>query len=162
MMIRPAQEEDLKTVLGFWNVVIRDTTISFSDEEKTLDSLRDMIIERRERGYEFLVAAGDKPVGLATYSQFRDGNNGYRHSMEHTIILAPEARGHGVGRRLMHWLETHARVAGHHTMIAGVSGENEAGIAFHAALGYREIARIPETGWKFNRWLDLVLMQKML
>jgi phosphinothricin acetyltransferase len=162
MMIRPAQFEDYAEVVRFWNVVIRETTISFSDEEKTIDGLHDMITERRARGYEFLVAADEKPVGLATYSQFRDGNNGYRHAMEHTIILAPDARGHGVGRRLMHWIETHARVAGHHAMIAAVSGENASGIAFHAAIGYREIARIPEVGWKFNRWLDLVLMQKML
>jgi phosphinothricin acetyltransferase len=51
---------------------------------------------------------------------------------------------------------------GHHSMIAGVAGENAGGAAFHAAIGYREIARLPQVGWKFGRWHDLVLMQKIL
>jgi phosphinothricin acetyltransferase len=59
-------------------------------------------------------------------------------------------------------LEREARAAGGHTMIGGVSTENPAGLAFHAALGYREAARLPEVGFKFGRWLDLVLMQKRL
>ena len=47
-------------------------------------------------------------------------------------------------------------------MIAGIAGENAGGIAFHSALGYGQVARLPEVGWKFGRWHDLVLMQKML
>ena len=56
----------------------------------------------------------------------------------------------------------HARAAGAHVMIAGVSGENAEGRAFHLALGYREIATLCEVGYKFGRWMDIVLMQKFL
>jgi L-amino acid N-acyltransferase len=82
--------------------------------------------------------------------------------MEHSILLAPAARGMGAGRGLMTVLLAHARAAGAHQMIAGVSAENPDGVAFHAALGLVEIARVPEAGAKFGRFIDPVLMQKFL
>lgn len=161
-MIRPAKPADLARIMAFWNPMIRDTTVTFSSEEKTEAGLAEMIASRRAAGQEFLVAeVSGKVLGLATYAQFR-GGNGYAHAMEHTIILAPEAQGRGLGKALMEALECHARAAGCHVLVAGVSGENAAGIAFHAALGFVETGRMPEVGRKFGRWLDLVLMQKTL
>ena len=82
--------------------------------------------------------------------------------MEHTVLLPPELRGRGAGRALMDRVEAHARAGGAHTLFAGVSGENTAGIAFHARIGFDVSARYPEAGRKFGRWLDLVLMMKRL
>lgn len=162
MIVRPAAEADFPALLAIWNPVIRDTTITFSSEEKTPGSLSAMIDERRGQGREFFVAeTGGTIVGFATYAQFR-GGNGYVHAMEHTIILGPAARRQGAGRALMAALEEHARARGAHVMVAGVSGENAEGIAFHAALGYVQTGVMPQTGRKFGRWLDLVLMQKFL
>ena len=76
--------------------------------------------------------------------------------------ISPSARGRGLGRALMTRAEAEAKAMGHHSMIAGVAGENAGGAGFHAAIGYREIARLPQVGWKFGRWHDLVLMQKIL
>ncbi|MCV2877900.1 GNAT family N-acetyltransferase [Sedimentimonas flavescens] len=162
MIIRPAMPADYDAILAFWNPVIRDTAVTFSSEEKTPDSLGAMIALRRDAGQEFLLAEeAGLVLGFATYGQFR-GGNGYRHAMEHTIVLAPEARGRGAGRALMHAVEAHARAGGAHIMMAGISAENAAGVAFHAAVGYVEIGRVREAGRKFDRWLDLVLMQKIL
>ena len=161
-MIRPADPRDFDQIMAFWNPMIRDTTVTFSSEEKTAASLADMIASRRAAAAEFLVAEeGGKVLGLATYAQFR-GGNGYRHAMEHTVILAPEAQGRGLGRALMMALEGHARAAGCHVLVAGVSGENAAGLGFHRAIGFVETGRMPQVGRKFGRWLDLVLMQKTL
>lgn len=157
-MIRSAQPADAPAIAAFWNPLIRDTAVTFSPLEKSEAEIAEMIATRQA----FLVAdAGQGPIGFATYAQFRSGP-GYAFAQEHTIILAPEAAGRGTGRALMAALEQAARSHGHHVMVAGVSGSNPQGIAFHAAIGYREVGRLPEVGWKLGRWHDLVLMQKLL
>jgi phosphinothricin acetyltransferase len=78
--------------------------------------------------------------------------------MEHTVIVAPQARGRDVGRALMAAVEDHAR-AGAHTILAGVSAGTAAGVAFHAAVGSVGGARLRAVGRSFGRWMDRVLMQ---
>ncbi|EYD78286.1 phosphinothricin N-acetyltransferase, putative [Rubellimicrobium mesophilum DSM 19309] len=82
--------------------------------------------------------------------------------MEHTILLAPDAQGRGIGRQLIDALAQAASDQGKHTMIGAISAENAAGLAFHAACGFQEHGRLPEVGYKFGRWLDLVLMGRRL
>lgn len=161
-VLRPVRRDDYPAVLGFWNPLIRATTVTFSSEEKTPESLDAMIGARRAAGHEFLVAEEAGAVlGLATYAQFR-GGNGYATAMEHTIILAPGARGRGIGRALIEAIADHACAAGAHTLIAGVSAENSEGVAFHHAVGFRTVAVVPEVGRKFGRFIDLVLMLRVL
>ena len=100
-------------------------------------------------------------VGVGHYGQFRS-DPGYARTMEHTVMLARDARGRGLGRDLMAAIESHARHGGARQMFAGVSGENPAGREFHLALGYRLVATLPEVGWKFGRWMDLWLLAKRL
>lgn len=161
-MIRAAREADIPGIMAVWNPIIRDTPITFSDLEKTPEALAALLAEKRAAGHAFLVVeAAGRVAGIAVLGQFRSGP-GYRHSLEHTVLLAPEARGRGLGRALMAAIEEAARGAGGHLLFAGVSAANPGGIAFHAALGYREVARLAEVGFKFGRWLDLVLMEKRL
>ena len=157
-MIRPATAADAAAIAAFWNPMIRDTVVTFNPVEKTPADIAAMIATREA----FLVADdGGAILGFATYSQFR-GGLGYAFAQEHTIILAPAGQGRGLGRALMAALEQVAGAHGHHILLAGVSGSNPAGIAFHASVGFAEVGRVAEAGWKFGRWHDLVLMQKML
>jgi len=161
-MIRAATLADVPAILAFWNPLIEDTTITFSPMRHSPESLFALISERQASGRAFFVAEAAREVlGFASYDQFRKGQ-GYARTMEHTIILAPEARGRGVGRGLMVALEDHARQAGAHLMIGGISAENAPALAFHAALGYGEAGRVVQAGYKFDRYIDLVLMQKLL
>ncbi|QYK43092.1 MAG: N-acetyltransferase [Paracoccaceae bacterium] len=161
-MIRAADAADAAGILAIWNPVIRDTGITFNPVEKTDAEVAAMIASRQAAGQGFFVAAeGDTVLGFATYAQFR-GGAGYARTMEHTILLHPAAHGRGVGRRLMATVEDHARAGGAGSMFGGVSAENTAGRAFHAAIGYAEVAVLHRVGWKFGRWFDLVLMQKFL
>jgi L-amino acid N-acyltransferase YncA len=156
MLIRPATAADAPAIAAIWNHYIRDTTVTFLPDEKSLEDAEKMIAT------DVCLVADDNGVqGFARYFQFR-GGRGYFHTVEHTVLLAPGTGGRGYGRGLMKALVAHAAAAGKHSMWAGVSGENADGVAFHAALGFEEVARLPEVGFKFGRWIDLVLMQKRL
>ena len=159
MIVRPARAEDAAPLVALWNPWIRDTAITFTTDEKTEAGLAADIAAR---GPAFVVAEdGGALLGFATFFPFRAGP-GYAWTKEHTVILAPEARGRGAGRALMAALEDEAQRQGVHALMAGISAENPAGVAFHAAIGFTEAARLPQVGHKFGRWMDLVLMQKFL
>ena len=158
MIVRAADLGDAAGIAAALNPVIRDTTISFKPNELSLDEVRDLI--STAPGI-FVAEVDGKVVGYASYDQFRRGA-GYARRMEHSIILTPEARGHGVGRALMEVVESHARAAGVGSLWAGVSGENPGGVAFHTRLGFETVAVLPKVGFKFDRWLDLTLMRKWL
>ena len=162
MIIRSATAADTPRIAAIWNRNIRDTANTFTTAEKTPEGLAQDIATGTAEGKAFLVAEDEgQIIGFATYFQFR-GGPGYAHTAEHSVMLDEAAQGRGAGRALMVALEDHARGAGMHSLIAGVAGENAAGVAFHAALGYKTIATLPEVGRKFDRWMDLVLMQKLL
>ncbi|MFN0114118.1 MAG: N-acetyltransferase family protein [Paracoccaceae bacterium] len=162
LTIRPARDADMAQVAAIWAPILEGSTVTFANDPRPPEVLCAMAADRRAKGHEFFVAGdGDRVLGFATYSQFRAGN-GYLTSMEHTVILAPDAKGRGVGRRLLAAVEDHARAGGAHAMVAVVSGENREGVAFHAACGYRDCGTLPEVGRKFGRYLDAVMMVKLL
>lgn len=162
MIIRPATSSDGVQIAAIWNPIIRNTAVTFNSIEKSPGDVAALLQERNEQGHAFYVAEREGTVvGFAHYGQFRTGI-GYARTMEHTIILSDDAQGQGVGRALMDEVETHARSRGARSMFAGVSAENEGGVQFHAALGYKLIATLPNVGFKFDRWMDLKLMQKIL
>ena len=158
MIIRRAVAGDAEAIRSILNPVIRDTTISFKPKELSIEDAKSLL---RDAQAVFVAENGGGPVGVASYDQFRRGL-GYARTMEHSIVLAPEARGQGAGRRLMQAIENDARSKGVGSMWAGVSAENPAGVAFHASVGFEEVARLPKVGFKFDRWLDLILMRKWL
>lgn len=162
MILRNARPTDAAAIAALWTPIIRDTLITFTTEEKTAADVAMLIEARQAAGQGALVAEEAGTVlGFASYGPFRAGP-GYRHSAEHTILLTPEARGRGVGRALMQALIAHATKAGIHALIGGVSGANPGAVAFHAALGFAEVGRLPQVGYKSGQWLDLVLMQRLL
>ena len=162
MKILPACADDVDAIVAIWNPVIRDTTATFNSVEKSPADVITLIDAHHAARQAFLVARqGDHLLGFARYGAFRSGI-GYAHTVEHTVILVDNARGQGVGRALMGALETHARANDIHSMVASVAAENAAAIAFHKALGFTQVAHIPEAGHKFGRWLDVVFLQKIL
>ncbi|MGB7316450.1 MAG: N-acetyltransferase family protein [Planktotalea sp.] len=159
MIVRAAKASDAAGICDVWNPLIQGTATTFTTDLKTAEGIAADISARA--GAFFVAEEAGELLGLATYFPFR-GGPGYARTKEHSINLAPNARGRGVGRALMGALEIHARSSGVHSLWAGISGENLQGVVFHERLGFTHIARLPEVGFKFDRWMDLVLMQKIL
>ncbi len=157
-MIRPARAPDALQLHAIWTPVIRETTSIFHTTERTPEE----IAQLAQGADPFLVwDDGGRILGFARCFPFRAGN-GYAHTAEHTILLHPDAQGRGLGRALIDGLCAAAGAQGKHTMWGAVSAENAAGLAFHRACGFTEHGRLPEVGYKFGRWLDLVLMGRRL
>lgn len=162
LTIRPATAADAAAICGIWNPIVRDTVITFNPVERDTAEITDLIAARQDGPGAFFVAEGAGGLlGFASYAQFR-GGLGYARCMEHTINLVPAARGQRLGPRLMTTLEDHARAAGHHVMVAAITGSNTGSVRFHAALGYVHVGTMSQVGWKFGQYHDLVLMQKTL
>jgi L-amino acid N-acyltransferase len=157
-LIRPARPGDATAIGAIWNPYIRNTTVTFNPVEKSDAEIATMTAAPHAF---FVWDDGDRLLGFARYFQFR-GGLGYARSAEHTILLHPDAIGRGIGRALMTAILDHAQAARIGSMIAAVSAENTSGLAFHVALGFVEVGYLPSVGWKFDRWIDLILMQKRL
>lgn len=158
-MIRTAKPEDAPEIAALWNWMISDTLLTFTTDQKSVEDIDRMIFER-ENG--FLVSETDEIIeGFATFGAFRSGP-GYARTAEHSVIVAQNHVGRGVGRALMTALMDRARAEGVHIMVAAISSENPHAVEFHTRLGFQEVGCMPEVGYKNDRYLDLILMQKML
>jgi phosphinothricin acetyltransferase len=165
VQIREATVDDVPAIRELFNALIPTTTIAWRDHEAGLEELVEWFTERQRDGHPVLVADDDgQVIGYCCWTSFRGGARfpGYRHTVEHTIHVRGDHHGTGVGRLLMEALLARARADDVHVLVAGIDSDNAASLAFHQALGFIEVARMPETGRKFDRWLDLVLMQRVL
>ena len=159
MIVRAACAADADAVCAIANPIIQETLVTFTTELRTPAQVEQEI---SERGVAFQVAETENGVvGFATFGPFRKGP-GYAATAEHTILLAPSARGAGIGRLLMTKLEQVAREQGIHVLVGGVSSANSAGVLFHKKMGFVQTGHMPEVGRKNEQWLDLVLLQKIL
>ena len=160
--ISDATEEDLPGVLVIFNDVILRTTAVYREQPVTLAERKTWRESRLQQGYPVLVAKDESGVlGFASFGEFRAWPC-YRHTVEHTVHVRADARGQGVGRSLVEALLPRARRLGKHVVVAGIDGDNAVSRRLHERLGFQEVGRFREVGRKFDRWLDLVFMQRLL
>jgi len=156
---------DLPAVRELFNALLPTTTIGWRDHLADAEEISAWFDEQHQARHPVLVAELDGVVvGYTCWSTFRGGGRfpGYRHTVELTIHVDGCRQGTGIGRALTNALVDEARRQEVHVIVAGVDADNHESIAFHQALGFTEVARMPEVGRKFDRWLDLVLLQRIV
>lgn len=161
-IIRPATEADLDAILAIYNDAVVKTTAIWNDRPVDLANRRAWFFARASQGYPILVAGEEgQVVGYGAFGDFRPFE-GYRFTVEHSVYVAEGVRRRGIASALLAALEERARGMGKHVMVGGIAADNDASLRLHERLGFVETGRMPEVGFKFGRWLDLVLMQKTL
>ena len=162
-ILRPSQEPDLPAITAIYGHHVLHGSGTFETEPP---SLADMTARRAEvlaRQLPFLVAEdGGRILGFAYCNWFKP-RPAYRFSAEDSIYLAPDAQRRGLGRALLAELAAQAQAAGVRKLIAVIGDSANAGsIGVHRSVGFEQVGVLKSCGWKFERWLDVVFMEKTL
>jgi L-amino acid N-acyltransferase YncA len=162
MRIREAVEADFEQVTAIYNEIVTNSTAIYNDRPVSSAERIDWWRSRKELGFPVLVAVDAGTVaGLASFGSFRSWP-GYRFTVEGTIHIQAASRGQGVGTELLKALVTRAQALGKHVMVGGVDAENIASLRFLEKFGFERVAHLREVGYKFGRFLDLILLQYWL
>jgi phosphinothricin acetyltransferase len=162
--IREATEADLPWVREIYNHYVANSTVTFDEKPWTLRALTTKFGKVRKLGYPFLVAASPAGVilGFAYVYPWKE-KAAYRFTVENSIYLGPASTGKGLGRALLGELLDRARDAGVKEVIAVIADRGaDASIALHEQFGFRKTGEMARVGFKFERWLGIVMLQKSL
>jgi len=159
--IRLVERRDAEGVRVIYNHYVAESTALFDLVPRTLGA-QIQWIDEHSGGHPAVVAVVEgRVVGFGSLTAFRS-RPAYATTVEDSVYLLPGFEGRGIGRRLLEKLVALAEAHGFHTVIARISGGNEASIALHEACGFELVGVEREVGRKFGRWLDVVEMQRML
>ena len=118
--------------------------------------------EKLQKGFPVIVAEmNNEVIGFGYYSEFRF-REAYKFTVEHSVYANKNYIGKGIGKLLLTELIERAKKQNLHTMIGVIDSENTNSIDFHKKFGFKEVGFIKESGFKFNKWLHSVIVQKML
>ena len=160
--IRPAVFADIDTILEIINHEILHGTSNYDYEPRDFETQKLWFEDKQAKNLPVIVAEFENAaIGYATYGQFRE-KIGYQYTVEHSVYVAEEFIGNGVGKLLLAELIKLAKNQGYHNMIGAIDAKNKGSIAFHKKFGFEVAGTIREVGYKFDHWLDLVFMQLIL
>lgn len=162
MIVRHATPLDAEALTAIHNDAIVNTTAIWDESPVDVDERIQWLAERQAAGFPVLVADVDGAVGgYSTYGPWRP-KSAYRHTVEASVYVLPSCRGLGLASTLVDGSVQHARACGLHRMVAMIESGNQLSIDLHARRGFQIVGQLDQVGRKFDRWLDLTVMQLRL
>lgn len=161
MRIRLATIADAEAIRSIYNIEVLETLHTFDLVPRTLEEQEQWLTSRRGALAVLVAEDAGEVVGFSSLSSYRD-RPAYRTTVEDSVYVARSHQGRGVGRLLLGEILETARMHGFHTVMARIVGGHQTSINLHTSLGFGVVGIEREVGRKFHRWLDVVLMQRML
>ncbi|MFM8507111.1 MAG: N-acetyltransferase family protein [Actinomycetota bacterium] len=160
--LRAAQVSDAEAIAVIYNYEVETSTATFDLVPRSIEAQREWITAR-SGAFSALIADDSAAgvIGFAALSTYRD-RAGYRTTVENSVYVHRDHQRRGVGRLLLGALLEVARDSGFHTVIARIDSQSSGSLALHESLGFVVVGVERQIGRKFGRWLDSVIMQKML
>lgn len=161
--LRDATADDIDAIHSIYAHHVRHGTGTFELDPPSVSEMHRRFQELAGRDCPFLVAeVADEVVGYGYVGPFRE-RRAYRYTVEDSIYLHPDQHGRGIGSQLLERLIDGSRERGYTQMIAMIGDSaNRASVALHAKLGFETTGTLRDVGFKFDRWLDVVIMQRSL
>jgi L-amino acid N-acyltransferase YncA len=158
LIIRPATLNDLQAITDIYNQAILTTTATFDTEPKTLKEQRSWFERHGPKNPVLVAEEAGVIVGWAALSAWSD-RRAYSNTAEASLYIAESHRHKGIGRELSEAIINAGRDAGLHTLIARIVAGNDASLHLAETQGFKQTGVMKEVGFKFSRWLDVVIMQ---
>jgi phosphinothricin acetyltransferase len=162
--IRNASAKDCSGICDIYNFYITESVITFDEQAMQVSAWEEKIHHIQDLKLPFIVAVSDSGelVGFAYLAPWRQ-KSAYRKTSENTIYLKQGAIGQGIGPRLLAELLRLGKEAGINEVVAVISDSDaDTSIKMHKKFGFKKVGHLPRVGYKFNRWLGVILLQKSL
>ncbi len=160
-VVRRATLGDARTISDIYNHYIVNSSATFDTETKSVGERIAWLVEHGDAHPVLVAESAGEVVGWGSLSPFRE-RPAYRHTVELGVYVAPEHTGSGIGRALTEALIEAARRAGHHVVVSQIVSENLPSIKLAERAGFRPVGTMHEVGRKFERWLDVLIMELVL
>jgi L-amino acid N-acyltransferase YncA len=160
-MIRPCTPADATAICDIYNHYVRETVVTFEETPVTHGEMAQRISDVTSRLPWLVWQEAGAILGYAYATPWKS-RAAYRHSVESSIYLAPQATGRGIGPSLYKALVAELRQKDVHCVIGGAALPNPASVSLHQKLGFTKVAEFKQVGFKFGRWIDVAYWELML
>lgn len=161
-IVRTASLGDAESIAHIYNYYVLNTVVTFEEEVVSTTEMAKRVDEVLSTSHPWLVAEIDgRVVGYAYGSKWK-ARSGYRFSTEISVYLDPGHGGRGLGSKLYDELFRMLRDRKMHAVIGGIALPNDASVALHEKFGMEKVAHFKQTGFKFDRWIDVGYWERTL